>query len=377
MELASRVIVKNKKLAHQHRKANPSGFEYLGAHPNGVCRYYSDAPAFRLGDALKAQLEKSGEAIGNLIFFQPFSEQWYACAFEDGELIHEQLGALDELEREFAYQLHHSDHVLVANNAPHTDSTPSLSFYGDKQIVVPAMTQEDWLPFALAPVNKMGLRPLVGGVLLLVTLSVVALLNIDGKPAPIVESKSTESTEPTFEQAFAEKKLAYPMLMNALALSVEARTLPEPMRLTSVSFDGQQLVAKVDDGEVRSKVKRQWLALNPRFNEAKRDNSEYVFDTPPSEGWQAFDVTGYRQDAIDALELLGAEVELKDIKHVAGIDVHTVRFTTTGKLGKLPVIASLLNTPFVTASELKLETDGENIKQFTLQIEIQGVSRDE
>ncbi|MFA0249479.1 hypothetical protein AB4480_08160 [Vibrio sp. 10N.261.45.A4] len=377
MELASRVIVKNKKLAHQHRKANPSGFEYLGAHPNGVCRYYSDAPAFRLGDALKAQLEKSGEAISNLIFFQPFSEQWYACAFEDGELIHEQLGALDELEREFAYQLHHSKHVLVADNAPHTDSTPSLSFYGDKQIVVPAMTQEDWLPFALAPVNRMGLRPLIGGVLLLVTLSVVALLNIDSQPTPIVESKSTESTEPTFEQAFAEKKLAYPMLMNALALSVEARTLPEPMGLTSIHFDGQQLVAKVDDGDVRSKVKRQWLSLTPRFNEAKRDNSEYVFDTPPTEGWQAFDVTGYRQDAIDALELLSAEVELRGIKRVAEIDVHTVRLTTTGKLGKLPVIASLLNAPFVTASELTLETDGENIKQFTLQIEIQGVSRDE
>ncbi|MFA0464905.1 hypothetical protein AB4458_27560, partial [Vibrio sp. 10N.261.45.F1] len=71
------------------------------------------------------------------------------------------------------------------------------------------------------------------------------------------------------------------------------------------------------------------------------------------------------------------EVELRGIKRVAEIDVHTVRLTTTGKLGKLPVIASLLNAPFVTASELTLETDGENIKQFTLQIEIQGVSRDE
>ncbi|PMM42859.1 hypothetical protein [Vibrio splendidus] len=387
MQLPHRVILHDKKQLKRHRKQTPAAYEWVSEEEGGTfIRSYHDAPAVRLGDALKQQLEKSGDAIGTLIFFQPFDELWYGCAFDHGVLVREHIGSVASLEALFAYELHHAEHLLVTKKKEEgQDREPALPFFPDKQIQVPPIEPGEWQAFTLAPAASKGLKKrtqtlgvigLIGGVLIGAGWVFSSSDDVVVTQAPSVPSLTEKEI---FQTAFMRQPLAYPLLMNAVAMTIEAQTLPQGMTLSSITFDTtqHQLVGTVEKGDSRIKTRRDW-ALKGELRQGQWDESSSKLRSPvlPTAPWHDVDVIGFLPDAIDALEGFGVNVKAEaEVAHDE-VRAHPFTLTMTGELGALALMAPILNASFITVTAFDMTLSGDAVSQLTLKITVQGVNHD-
>ncbi|MEZ9698123.1 hypothetical protein AB4455_01020 [Vibrio sp. 10N.261.46.E12] len=387
MQLPHRVILRNKKQLKRHRKQTPAAYEWVSEEEGGTfIRSYHDAPAVRLGDALKQQLEKSGDAIGTLIFFQPFDELWYGCAFDHGVLVREHIGSVASLEALFAYELHHAEHLLVTKKKEEGQgSEPALPFFPDKQIQVPPIEPSDWQAFTLAPAasksiqkrtQALGVIGLIGGVLAGAGWYFSSSDDVVVTQAPSVPPLTAKET---FQASFMNQPLAYPLILNAVAMTLEAQTLPQGMTLSSISFDSvqNQLVGKVEKGDSRLKSRREWAskgeARQSQWVEQQEQLRSPILLTAP---WHDVEVGEFLQEAIDALELFGVDVKAEPVTSHGEVRAHPFTLAMTGELGALALMAPILNAPFITITEFDMTLSGDAVSQLTLKITVQGVNHD-
>lgn len=380
MQIAERALLRDKKHLKQHRKKFPCAFEHVTESPDEVIRYYFDEPAFRLGDALKAQLEKSGDVLDSLIFFQPFDDDWYGCVFEAGELEREFVGSIPEIEAEFSFELYQADQVLVTESG--------LPFFPEKHVIVPPLTEEHWREFALKAVRGTPQKK-VGAVGLLILSSLIGgylAFSPASKPVPppsASQQSQALSEREIFEEAFASYPSAYSYIESALAMLIEAQTLPPSMKLTHIEkeFDGnlgfQWLKGVVEMSESRVKERRDWMN-EPVKRFVRWDESKKVLLSPPlnTRPWRDVTVDSYSKQAVDALELLGVEVRETETKDWTQFSAQHFVLSGEASLGKLHLIATILNAPFVTATDFSLSVQGENKVNFSIEIQIQGVNLD-
>lgn len=387
MQLPHRVILRDKKQLKRHRKQTPAAYEWVSEEEGGTfIRSYHDAPAVRLGDALKQQLEKSGDAIGTLIFFQPFDALWYGCAFDHGVLVREHIGSVASLESVFAYELHHAEHLLVTKKKEEgQDSEPALPFFPDKQIQVPPIESGDWQAFTLAPAASKGMKKrtqtlgvigLIGGVLIGVGWGFSSPDDVVVTQAPSVPSLTEKET---FQAAFMRQPLAYPLIMNAVAMALEAQTLPQGMTLSEISLNTtkNQLIGTVDNGDSRFKNRREW-ALKGETRQSRWDEEVSQLHSPilPMAPWRDVDVAAYLPDVIDALELFGVNVKADPEVAHGEVRAHPFTLTMTGELGALALLAPILNASFITVTAFDMTLSDDAVSQLTLKITAQGVNHD-
>ncbi|MGF1883919.1 hypothetical protein [Vibrio splendidus] len=387
MQLPHRVVLRDKKQLKRHRKQNPAAYEWVSEEEGGAfIRSYHDAPAVRLGDALKQQLEKSGDAIGTLIFFQPFDELWYGCAFEEGVMVREHIGSVASLEALFAYELHHAEHLLVTQKKEEGQgSEPALPFFPDKQVPVPPIDPGDWPAFTLAPMASTGRkrRPHHWVGIGLIGCAVAGIGGIILSPSEAVVTPVVTAPMPTdaerFMATFMSQPLAYPLLMNALAMAIEAQTLPQGMGLSVISLDtaSRQLVGKVDKGDSRLKPRRDWASKNgERQSHWEEEASQLRSPTLPTPPWQSVDVAAFLPAAIDALEHFGVTVSPVTPEAHGGLLAQQYTLSMSGTLGELALLAPILNASFITAEAFDMTVTGDVVSQLTLKITVQGVNHD-
>ncbi|CAK3445773.1 hypothetical protein AB4648_02170 [Vibrio splendidus] len=387
MQLPHRVILRDKKQLKRHRKQTPAAYEWVSEEEGGTfIRSYHDAPAVRLGDALKQQLEKSGDAIGTLIFFQPFDELWYGCAFDHGVLVREHIGSVASLEALFAYELHHAEHLLVTKKKEEgQDSEPALPFFPDKQIQVPPIEPGDWQAFTLAPAASKGMKKrtqtlgvigLIGGVL---AGGWWVLSPPSDATSTQAQSVPTLTEKETFKATFMRQPLAYPLILNAVAMAIEAQTLPSAMVLSTITLDPKAnlLIGTVEKGDSRLKTRRDW-ASKGETRQSQWDEHRAQLRSPilPTAPWHDVDVAAFLPDVIDALEPFGVDVKAEPEVSHGEVRAHPFTLTMTGELGALALMAPILNASFITVTAFDMTLSGDAVSQLTLKITVQGVNHD-
>ncbi|MFA0078412.1 hypothetical protein AB4427_09735 [Vibrio artabrorum] len=383
MQLPHRVVLRDKKQLKRHRKLTPAAYECVIEQGGQLIRYYRDVPAVRLGDALKEQLEQSGDAIGTLIFFQPFDALWYGGAFEDGVLVREHMGSVASLGSALAYELHHAPHLLVAG-LEGGEPESALPFFPDKQVKVVGIEPDAWQAFTLAPVASTALNKRtkaliglgligcalagIGGVVSTSSTSVVP-------PKPVTSAPSEESM---FMTTLMSRPLAYPLIMNAIAMAIEAQTLPHGMVLSTLTLnpDSNQLMGTVEKGDSRRKSRRDWASKAGRQSQWVEEAAQLRSKALATAPWQDVDVAAFLPAAIDALEQFGVTVSPPITIQHGRLLAQQYTLSMTGTLGELALLAPILNASFITATAFNMTVAGDVISQFTLNITVQGVNHD-
>ncbi|MDN3683261.1 hypothetical protein QWZ04_23450 [Vibrio tapetis subsp. quintayensis] len=368
MQLANRATCPSEKSLKQERKRHSAPFERVMVHSQGKRRYYSEHPAVLLGEALKTRLQESGEPTERLIFFQPFDDKWYACVIDKGEVETESLATIGELEEELGYWLYNCEHILVASS----EASEPLTFHKNKQILVKPLIEADWQGYILTA--KAGTPKVWIGVLALV----VASLSFGGfwlgqqEPPPKPQIAKTTPEEVLIE-SLRNKPLASPALQLATKIMLETHLMPDGMNVNEVNLVDGALTAKLDL-TARDKVIRQYLLANPEIDDwLNEERSLLTLDVPKADHWRAYDVSTYLTDMRDALELMNVSVTEDGQRDVGRFSVVSLTLTTTGRLGKLPLIMQILTPSFITTRKLTLSWNDEDITELYLEIEIQGV----
>ncbi|WP_045422825.1 hypothetical protein [Vibrio jasicida] len=388
MQLAHKAILAHKKALRQHRQLNPARYERLIERGGQIWRYYSDEPAALFGEYVQSQLEQ-GEQQARLVYVHKLTDNhWYFAAFEAetsievGEdappyqaalhLEHEEVGEIHTLLHSFDYALYAAEKILVS----HSDFYLSR----DRDERCQDINAFDEMPesFELKakktpPLKMVGLG--LGALLCLLTSAHLWLSEPDAPVITAVKETPTKTTKMLYLERYKKQRNPKDTLLSARNVLMEAALMPSGMGLTNpITFGDGHLNAGLSQQGVKASIAKAWLARHPNIKQ-HLSNDQFAMPLPALPAWQPQPTLGYQALLTEGIERLGGTVTQEStlLQHIDGVTIATLNIHLTGDVGKLFVLADLLDAPFVSLKSLHLEMDEHfTIPRLDLSIDVQG-----
>lgn len=364
----------NAKALKTHRQQNPARYERVIRKGKQLWRYYSDNPSTLYGEFLLDQLE--GDLYGRFLYAEKLDDGvWYMASFTP-ELEQEAMGSLVTLNHTFGYALHHAERLLV---------TVKEDFLANDErcILIPVPDKTKLVDYELSIKRKSrGLVVALSGALALCA-GVMGSTWMMHSTTATTEAETIPSAKMLYQQSWSSKVNAYDALMSSRNLLIEASLMPTGMSGQALILEDQKLTIPIAKENVSRAIEKAWQQATPHLATYYQSydnlsgNLSLPLPSPPA--WRAYSVHGYRATLTDALERLGAQVTEQQTQQIEGTTMTTIFIETEdASIGKLGIMADLLNTPFVALSQLDMELN-EHYQLSTLNftLDVQGETNHE
>ncbi|MEL7326526.1 MAG: hypothetical protein AAGJ90_14030 [Pseudomonadota bacterium] len=374
MQLAQHAVLGNAKALKTHRQQNPARYERVIRKGKQLWRYYSDNPSTLYGEFLLDQLE--GDLYGRFLYAEKLDDGvWYMASFTP-ELEQEAMGSLVTLNHTFGYALHHAERLLV---------TVKEDFLANDErcILIPVPDKTKLVDYELSIKRKSrGLVVALSGALALCA-GVMGSTWMMHSTTATTEAETIPSAKMLYQQSWSSKVNAYDALMSSRNLLIEASLMPTGMSGQALILEDQKLTIPIAKENVSRAIEKAWQQATPHLATYYQSydnlsgNLSLPLPSPPA--WRAYSVHGYRATLTDALERLGAQVTEQQTQQIEGTTMTTIFIETEdASIGKLGIMADLLNTPFVALSQLDMELN-EHYQLSTLNftLDVQGETNHE
>lgn len=374
MQLAQHAVLGNAKALKTHRQQNPARYERVIRKGKQLWRYYSDNPSTLYGEFLLDQLE--GDLYGRFLYAEKLDDGvWYMASFTP-ELEQEATGSLVTLNHTFGYALHHAERLLV---------TVKEDFLANDErcILIPVPDKTKLVDYELSIKRKSrGLVVALSGALALCA-GVMGSTWMMHSTTATTEAETIPSAKMLYQQSWSSKVNAYDALMSSRNLLIEASLMPTGMSGQALILEDQKLTIPIAKENVSRAIEKAWQQATPHLATYYQSydnlsgNLSLPLPSPPA--WRAYSVHGYRATLTDALERLGAQVTEQQTQQIEGTTMTTIFIETEdASIGKLGIMADLLNTPFVALSQLDMELN-EHYQLSTLNftLDVQGETNHE
>jgi len=386
MQLAHKAILAHKKALRQHRQLNPARYERLIERDGQIWRYYCDEPAALFGEYVQSQLEQ-GEQQARLVYVHKLTDnKWYFAAFDvaqvqsDDEPSHqvacyleqEEVGEIHTLLHSFDYALHVSEKILVSHD----------DFYlsRDRDERCQNIDAFDAMPesFELKaketlPLKMMGLG--FGALLCLFTSAHLWLSEPDAPVVTAVIDAPIKTAKMLYLEGYKKHRHTKDTLLSARNVLMEAALMPPGMGLTNpITFGDGHLNAGLSQEGVKASIAKAWLTRHPNIKQHLNDD-QFAMPLPALPAWQPQPTRGYQALLTEGVERLGGTISQEStlLQHIDGVTIATLNIHLSGDVGKLFVLADLLDAPFVSLKSLHLEMDEQfTIPRLDLSIDVQG-----
>ncbi|MGF1894069.1 hypothetical protein L4D18_21855 [Vibrio campbellii] len=374
MQLAQHAVLDSAKALKLHRQQNPARYERVIEKGKQLWRYYSDNPSTLYGEFLLDQLE--GDLYGRFLYAEKLDTgMWYMASFTP-ELEQEAIGSLATLNHTFGYALHHAERLLVTLKEDHLANDKRCTL-----IPIPDKTK-------LAD-YELSLKKKTRGAVVALRLVLALCLGVIGSTWMMQPTTVTNTAYPIdtakmlYQQSWSSKVNAYDALMSSRNLLIEASLMPTGMSGQALILEDQTLTIPIAKENVTRAIEKAWQKATPHLATYYQSydnlsgNLSLPLPSPPA--WRAYSVHGYRATLTDALERLGAQVTEQQTQQIEGTTITTMFIETEdASIGKLGIMADLLNTPFVALSQLDMEIN-EHYQLSTLNftLDVQGEANHE
>lgn len=367
MILANRALLYSAKQLKTHRQQHPARFERIIEDDGVYCRYYSDEPALLFGEYVLNQLKAQGDPMGRFVFAQKLDESlWFFASFESGKLEQESVGLLDALTHEFDYPLRKADRIIA------TDKAFSGLFSDERLLVIEPLVLDEMEAFTLQAKKTLTVNKWVAVMLAALVLSAAAGIALYPKPKPVVAVVDDAKTR------YSKMHLSYAKptdaLMSSVNLLMDASLMPDGIEAKKVTLNNQTVSMSINEDNIAPSIKRAWIESVPSFAQHYQDNNVTLSLDEPNP-WQPYAVKGYSEQLQDALFYLGGTLTQTSEQRIDDARVRTYQLNFTGDVGQIPLLAQLLNVPFVTVSFLEMEmNDSYQITTLNMTLDVQGES---
>ena len=398
MQIAKRHDCRTQKQLKAHQKAHFAPFERLGESELGVVRYYSDTPAFALGEAVLSALCVEGETLPRLLVLVPHEHDeslWSGIELLDGRVNKEVVGTLADFARDLAYECHHADKVLVMG-----ESAPEVAFYKDKQVSVARLTSEQQAAFSLSPVKRPPYKAILSVVGLMAVLGAVGAYALKDTSKPFAQQVAevtkveTPSPQAQFEASFPNQYQASDAIEQMIVGMVNTQMMPAPITANQASWANGLVIVPLK-GKVTPKIARYWRALNPNkspywhHGKVKRDEDGHprlgengkpevapdTIERPTRHAseFERYDLTAFSEDLLFYLMLLDVPTPDVSSAQVGELTVITLNFSMSGEAGKLLLLGDVLDQPFITLNSLNMTWESDANMTASLSLTMVGV----
>lgn len=385
MQLAHKAVLAHKKALRQHRQQHPARYERLIERGGQIWRYYSDEPAALFGEYVQSQLDQ-GEQQTRLVYVHKLTDnKWYFAAFDvaetqsEGEPPHqvacyleqEEVGEIHTLLHSFDYALHVAEKILVSHD----------DFYlsRDKDERCQDINAFDEMPesFELKakktpPLKMVGLG--LGALLCLLTTAHLWLSEPDAPVITAVKETPVKTTKMLYLEGYKNHRPPKDTLLSARNVLIESALMPPGMSLNMVTVGNGQLTAQIERNNVKASIAKAWLTRHPSF-QRHVNGDQLSMQLPALPAWRPQPTRGYQALLTEGVERLGGTVtqESTPLQRIDGITIATLNIHLSGDVGKLFVLADLLDAPFVSLKTLHLELNERfTIPRLDLSIDVQG-----
>ncbi|MCY9828831.1 hypothetical protein [Vibrio chagasii] len=387
MQIAKRQYCPTVKSLKTHQKAHSAPFERLEHSEEGTVRYYSDSPAFALGEAVLSALSVEGESLPRVVALVPHPHDettWSGIELLDGRVNKEVTGTLTDFTRDLAYECHHATRVLVMG-----EEAPEVPFFKDKQVLVPMLTSEQQQAFSLSPVKRPPYKTMLCVMGLISILGGVGTYALKPKPSPPIQptvKAVTLSPQAKFEANFPNQYLVSDAIKQMLVGMVNTQMMPEPITASGATWaDG--LVTVPLTGKVTPKIARYWRELNPNKapywhhgevtigDDGKPKAADDTIERPTRHAgeFERYDLTEFSEDLLFYLMLLEAQDVQKTQSKTGDLSLITLEFKMVGEAGKLLFLGDVLDQPFITLNTLNMTWESDMDMTVTLSLTMVGV----
>ena len=368
MILANRARLYGAKQLKSHRQQHPARFERVIEVDDVYSRYYSDEPAILFGEYVLNQLKAQGDPTGRFVFAQQLDEStWFFASFEDGQLERENIGLLDVLSHQFAYELREAERIIATDKAFHG------LFSDDRILLIESIPFDALDEHTLKARNKLPEKKIIGAMIAVVLLSVGVGIGLYPKPKPVITAP-VDDAKSRYSQTHLSHSYASDALLSGLNLLLDASLMPSGMMAEKVTLNGQTLAMVVTEDNIAPSLKKAWIESMPTLSKHYQGN-EITLTLPSPKPWQAYAVKGYSEQLQDALFYLGGTLTQTSEQRIDEARIRAYQLNFQGEAGQIPLIAELLNVPFVSVSFLEMEiTDSYQITTLNMTLDIQGDS---
>lgn len=325
----------------EHRKLNPSAYEKVVKHANGITRYYSDKPAQLIGEWVLASFTP---VQSEWILIQNMSDdgQWYGLHVSTGKVIREvMMDSLEKLLDTLAFECANSEQIYSDNtilSLPHElqqkcSESPTFS-----KAEIPKSFH------LTAPPNLKKTGLLVAACA--ITGLCIGLFALDRTPQlspeqirdPLALWVTQVTQTPTAEKTF----------MRVQALVNWTRLLPSDWKVTTSILNGNKLTAQLNptgSSANRASLLAWLLAMETHTLDWDDDVKQISSTVPLSTALQIQPLSNYPEQLYERLRLLHAqELSLTSAGSDGVVEIWNIS-------GKLP--QSSLSTPNTIASLVK------------------------
>ncbi len=373
MQLANIAVLAHKKALRTHRQRFPARYERLFERHGKIWRYYSAEPAVLYGEWIYS-LVKQGDPIGRLVYVHKINEHtWYMAALNEQGVEQETIGDINYLLNLYDYPLHHAEKIWVTHEdfyltREHNSRCVDKSNLDDATLASFELDRKQASPFKL-----IGL-----GVGALLSALMVMQLWFDASE-PVVVTKVRTAPEQTakalYLARYAQKRSASDALQSARNLLLETQSMPLGMEVNMASVSDGVLTAQVSQSsDAKTSLARAWLQRHPNIQQHLQ-GTQLRINLPALAPWQAQSVRGYHALLTEGVERLGGTFTISNTQHIDDVTITTMDIRLDGAIGKLSVLAELLDAPFVALNTLHLELDERyTMPRLDVSVDVQGES---
>ncbi len=371
MQLANIAVLADKKALRTHRQRFPARYERLFERHGKIWRYYSAEPAVLYGEWIYS-LTQQGDPIGRLVYVHKLNEHtWYMAALNELGVEQETVGDINYLLNLYDYSLHHADKIWVTHEDFYLNREHNSRCVDKSDVDDTALSSFELSRKPANPVKLIGLG--VGALLSALMLGQLWLDTSTPEVVVKVRTAPEQSAKALYLTRYAQKRRASDALLSARNLLLEAQSMPPGMDVNMASVSDGVLTAQLSQSsDTKSSLAQAWLQRHPNVK-AHLQGQQLRIDLPPLPSWQAQPVRGYHALLTEGVERLGGTLTISNTQHIDDVTITTVAIKLDGAIGKLSVLAELLDAPFVALNTLHLELNERGtMPRLDVSVDVQG-----